>query len=126
MINGDNPMKGKRILIVSESQDVLMFLGDWFQHMDFDVVTLSDILHREKALTAISLDGIILDLEMTAIDGLSMLKHLRRLYPSIPVMVLSIDDNAMGLVEAVKEGATDFLLKPIDSRLLREKCFFLF
>ncbi len=119
-------MKGKRILIVSESQDVLMFLGDWFQHMDFDVVTLSDILHREKALTAISLDGIILDLEMTAIDGLSMLKHLRRLYPSIPVMVLSIDDNAMGLVEAVKEGATDFLLKPIDSRLLREKCFFLF
>lgn len=119
-------MNGKQILIVSQDQDILMFLQDRLTQMEFDVLTFSNSLQWDDLFKAPFIKGILLDLEMSSMDGMSMLKYLRRLNPAVPIVALSIHENVMGLVHAVEEGATDFMLKPIDSRVLKEKCALLF
>ncbi|MEC4674906.1 MAG: response regulator, partial [Nitrospirota bacterium] len=83
-------------------------------------------LQRTGFFKASNIKGILLDLEMSGIDGMSMLKHLRKLHPTVPIIALSIQENVMGLVQAVEEGATDYMVKPIDPTQLREKCTLVF
>ena len=119
-------MNGKQILIVSENQDVLIMLKDRLTQLEFDVVACPEGLQPENLYKSPSIKGILLDLEMSGIDGMSVLKYLRKLHPSVPIVALSINENVMGLVHAVEQGATDFMFKPIDTNLLREKCALLF
>jgi DNA-binding NtrC family response regulator len=119
-------MTGKGILIVSESQDTLIELTVCLTQLEFDVVMDPKSLKIKELSKSPHLKGIFIDLEMSGIDGMSMLRYLRKLHPSVPIIVLSIQENVMKLVRAVEEGATDFLMKPIDSHQLREKCTLVF
>jgi DNA-binding response OmpR family regulator len=119
-------MNGKGILIVSENKDLLISVTDCLRQMEFDVVTCTEGLQRNGFFKASSIKGILLDLEMSGIDGMSMLRYLRKIHPTVPIIALSIHKNVMGLVRAVEEGATDFMVKPIDPTQLREKCTLVF
>ena len=107
-------MNGKGILIVSENQGLLKSVTECLRQMEFDVVTCREGLQRNDFFKASCIKGILLDLEMSGNDGVSMLKHLRKLHPTVPIIALSIHENVMGLVRAVEEGATDYMIKPID------------
>jgi len=119
-------MNGKGILIVSENQGLLKSVTECLRQMEFDVVTCREGLQRNDFFKASRIKGILLDLEMSSNDGVSMLKHLRKLHPTVPIIALSIHENVMGLVRAVEEGATDYMIKPIDPHQLREKCTLVF
>lgn len=58
------------------------------------------------------LDAVILDLQMPVLDGLSALKILRQERPDLPVLILTAHGSVEKAVEAVREGAFDFLEKP--------------
>jgi len=119
-------MNGKGILIVSENQDLLISVTECLRQMEFEVVASKECFQRNGFFKASFIKGILLDLEMSGIDGMSMLRYLRKIHPNVPIIALSIHENVMGLVRAVEEGATDYMLKPIDSTQLREKCTLVF
>lgn len=119
-------MNEKHILIVSQNEDILLFLKDRLTQMNFDVIMCPEGLQRETRFTTSIIKGILLDLEMSGIDGVSALKYLRRVHPTVPIIAMSIYENVMELVQVIEEGATDYMLKPIDSDLLKEKCTMLF
>lgn len=58
-------------------------------------------------------DLVLLDLRMPELDGLEVLKVLHREYPELPVIVISGTGFIGDAVEAMKEGAWSYLLKPI-------------
>src|SRR5262245_5423523 len=58
-------------------------------------------------------DAILLDLMMPSRDGLEILKEIRQLHPSLPVIVVSGAVSTNNVVAAMKNGATDFLNKPV-------------
>lgn len=59
-------------------------------------------------------DLVLLDLKMPGINGLEALKHIRQLAPSALVIVLTAYGTVQDVVEAMKLGAYDFLIKTVD------------
>jgi len=59
--------------------------------------------------------AIVLDLQMPHISGLELLPKLAREFPQTPVIVMSAIDNLETAVNCMKEGAFDYLVKPVDS-----------
>jgi len=63
-------------------------------------------------------DALLLDLMMPEVDGVEVLKELKRLYPELPVIMVTADDDIQRAVELTKLGAYDYLVKPVDHERL--------
>jgi DNA-binding NtrC family response regulator len=78
----------------------------------------------EEALSKIrekNLDVIILDVMMPGMDGIETLKRIRKENPEVQIIMLTGQGSVEKSVEAIKEGAIDFLEKPVDIAKLLEK-----
>lgn len=72
------------------------------------------VLKRVKESNISDISAIILDLEMPGMSGFEVLKHLRKNRPDLPVIILTSTDDTEIAVQAIKEGASDFIVKPAD------------
>jgi len=63
-------------------------------------------------------DAVLLDLMMPEVDGVEVLKELKRRNPTLPVMILTADNDISRAVEVTKLGAYDYLVKPVDQERL--------
>lgn len=66
-------------------------------------------------------DLIITDLKMEPVGGMEVLREVRRLEPSVMVMLITAHGSVKTAVEAMQQGAFDFLEKPFPAELLRSK-----
>lgn len=110
------------ILVVEDEQDISMMLHDRLTFQGFVVTTARDGAEGLAMLEVLMVDGILLDIQMPVLDGLSMLEQVRERFPHIPVIVMSAELNKKKLIKAIERGAHDYLLKPIDVDLLAKKC----
>ena len=99
-----------------------MMLHDRLTFLGFLVTTARDGAEGLAMLEVLIVDGILLDIQMPVMDGLSMLEQVRERFPRIPVIVMSAELNKKKLIKAIERGAHDYLLKPIDVDLLAKKC----
>lgn len=81
---------------------------------DYAVLTAADADAAMAALNVNAVDLVLTDLRMPGRDGLSLLRDIIAAYPSIPVILLSAYGSVESAVEAMKDGAYDFLTKPIN------------
>ncbi len=116
----------KRILIVDDDPDVRLFLSDRLEALGFEPFIATNGQEGLKIIREQSMQGILLDMEMPVMGGLEMLKLLREQSSTLPVIVMSADDYRLKLLDAIVQGATDFLIKPIRYEDLSEKCWRLF
>ncbi len=65
--------------------------------------------------------GVMLELDMPVLGGMAVLQELRDRYPAMPVITMSQSILIDRLRQAVKLGATEYLVKPFDSQLFRKK-----
>jgi len=63
-------------------------------------------------------DAVLLDLMMPEVDGVEVLKELKRRMPELPVVILTAVNDVSRAVEVTKLGAFDYLVKPVDERRL--------
>src|ERR1700758_706217 len=71
-----------------------------------------------KRVAAACPDVILLDLRLPDHSGLDILRQLRRIDARIPVVMVTVARSADSAIEAMKHGAYDYLLKPIDLQRL--------
>ena len=116
----------RRILVIDDDDDVRTMLRDRLQAMGFVVVTASDGLAGMEIVKSSWIDGILLDIEMPVMDGLSTLKELRRWHAHIPVIMMSADNDPEKLKAAIELGALGYAPKPIDGAHLGQQCKHLF
>ena len=81
---------------------------------DYSVLTAADADAAMAALNVNAVDLVLTDLRMPGRDGLSLLRDIIAAYPNIPVILLSAYGSVESAVEAMKDGAYDFLTKPIN------------
>ena len=117
---------GRRILIVDDQETILVFLRDRLEQLGFAIFTTSSKAEALELLQKDSFQGILLDLEMPGMDGLSMLNQLRIQSKSVPVIVMSADPTQTAMIKAIEAGARDYLTKPISYEILKYKCLRLF
>ncbi len=110
------------ILVVDDDPDISLMLTDRLTFLNFQVVTAT---HGEEGLSTLknmAINGVLLDIQMPVMDGITMLRHIREQNIRVPVIVMSAQINTKMLIEAIEKGASDYLLKPIDVDLLTKKC----
>lgn len=61
---------------------------------------------------------VVLDLHMPQLSGLELLPQIVRSYPEVPVILSTADDDVQAVVECMKSGAFDYLVKPVDTSRL--------
>lgn len=110
----------RRILIVDDDSVLRDSLSEALSNTNTDVRTAED---AEAALARIDErvpDVVISDVRMPGLDGLALLKLLRERAPSVDVLLMTAFDDMPTVVCAMREGARDFLVKPLDLHDLRE------
>src|SRR5512147_1865305 len=108
-------MKAK-ILIVDDDPDIATMLEDRLQASDYGTVTARDGVQALEMVEQEAPHLMLLDLDMPRLTGLEVLKRLPKVRPAedLPVIVMTAHGSIEAAVEAMKDGAYDFLTKPLD------------
>jgi len=109
---------GIHILVVEDNPDIATVLRDRLQAMGHDVMTAGDGMAALDALQQATPGLIFLDIELPKLHGIEVLKRVRKEWPDLPVIVMTAHGTIQRAVEAMKEGATDFVTKPFDNEYL--------
>ena len=103
-----------KILIVDDDNLVGISLKKVLTKLDYDVAICMDGGKVEESCDLHQPDIILLDIYLTTHNGLDILKILQKKYYHIPVIMITGYADVKIAVEAMKLGAFDFLLKPIE------------
>ena len=107
-------MRPGRILIADDDPDILEVLGDRLVAQGYQVRTARDGVEALRSLNEEIPDVLLLDLQMPRMGGLDLLRRLAEEERDITVVVITAVGTIERAVEAMKNGAYDFLTKPFD------------
>lgn len=108
------PPKTSSILVIDDEKNLRHTLALILQRAGYSVTTAADGSEARQYLQSGAFDLVFLDLKMPGVDGLTLLPELRSLYPDMPVLILTAHATLDSAIIAVRQGARDYLLKPID------------
>ncbi len=106
--------KEAKILIVDDEPALFSSLAAVLRRFGYDVSVASCSTDAFQTLKVCRFDLILLDLKLKETTGLQLLPMFRRMYPHIPVVILTGDDSNESTLQAIRLGARGYLLKPID------------
>jgi len=106
--------KKPRILVVDDEAAVRESLNDWLMEDDYEVGLAASGEDAVSMAQENSWDVILLDLKMPGMDGLETLKRLKKMMPEAEVLMMTAFATIDTAVQAMKEGAFDYLVKPFD------------
>ncbi|KAF0152311.1 MAG: two component sigma54 specific Fis family transcriptional regulator [Ignavibacteria bacterium] len=107
------------ILIIDDDDLVAASLKKVLTKLNFNVETCLQAGNAEKIVSEFQPDIILLDIYLTTHNGIDVLKSLKKKFASIPVIMITGYADVKIAVAAIKSGAFDFLLKPIDLEQLK-------
>jgi two-component system response regulator MprA len=105
---------GFEILVVDDEPSVLKAVRRGLRLEGYRVTTAADGLAALDAIDASMPDAVVLDVMMPRMDGLTVLRRLRSVSPSLPVLLLTARDTVGDRVTGLDLGADDYLTKPFD------------
>jgi len=108
-----------RLLIVDDETDSREALAELASRWGYDVQTAADGTEALRRAIEWHPDVILTDLVMPNMDGLWLLRALRAELPDCPVVLLTGRGTVQTAVQAIKEGAYDFIEKPLEISRLR-------
>ncbi|MBU0980378.1 MAG: response regulator, partial [Nanoarchaeota archaeon] len=101
-----------RLLLCEDEVELSNALVTMLKHNNYSVDAVYDGEEALAYLESDTYDGVILDIMMPKVDGITVLKTLRRRGNTVPVLMLTakseLDDKVLGL----DSGADDYLTKP--------------
>jgi two-component system nitrate/nitrite response regulator NarL len=104
-----------KVLIIDDHRLFREGLQSLLQRRNIDVVAaVGDGNEGIKLVKDLSPDIILLDMRMPIIDGISVLIQLKKSELSVPIVILTTSSNEQDLLEALKNGASGYLLKDME------------
>jgi len=113
------PAAAPHILLV---EDNLPLAQTYEEYLKSDNVTLRNVETGAAALQALAsgtFGAAIFDVQLPDMSGLDILRQSRKLYPDLPVIIITAHGSINVAVEAMREGAFDFIVKPFPAARLR-------
>lgn len=103
-----------RVLVVDDEPMVCLSLSNWLKEENYLAESVED---GPKAIAAVreeNWDIVLLDLKMPGMDGLEVLRQLKEIAPQTVVIIMTAYASIASAVQAMKEGAYDYIVKPLD------------
>lgn len=107
-----------RILIVDDEPGITNVLKITLQDAGYTVSTADDGVKAVELIDSQPFDIVLTDIRMPGMDGISLLKHIKKQHPSIEVIMISGHGEFKLAIESLKLDAVDFISKPIDNDVL--------
>lgn len=101
------------VLSIDDDQFVRESLANFLEDFGFTVLQARDGEEGLEVFAANRPDMVMVDLRMPRMDGLQVLAKVREIAPETPIMVVSGAGDIRDVVEALRRGAWDYLIKPI-------------
>ncbi len=107
-------MKDFKLLLVDDEEEFVQALADRLQMRDLESDTVYDGDQAIRYVENKEPDVMVLDLKMPGIDGIEVLKQVKKAYPRIQVIILTGHGTEKDEERARNLGAFDYLQKPVD------------
>jgi two-component system response regulator HydG len=114
-----NSLKTTKILIVDDDHGHLTTLKTITKSWGYTVETANDGVAAVDMVKSGPVDLILMDVRMTNMSGIEALGLIKDYNPSIPVIIMTAYSSVESAVEALKSGAYDYLIKPLDFEVLK-------
>ncbi len=108
----------RRVLVVDDEANLRQTMARVLHQMGCEVTTAADGTEALQRLEAAPYDLVYLDIRLPGMDGLQVLRQIHDRYPQVAVVLLTAHASLSSAVEAVRLGATDYLIKPITPEAL--------
>jgi len=105
---------GNTILIIDDEVNLRRSLSLILQRNGYKVTCACSAQEGIQFLQAGPYDLVFLDIKLPDRSGISILPEIRQRHPEMPVLILTAHASLDTAIEAVRQGARDYLLKPID------------
>ena len=111
----------EKVLLVDDEEDFLEAMAERMRARDMEVTTASSAREAFKKMESETFDAIVLDFQMPEMDGMEALKSIKAKRPESQIILLTGFVTVEKGVQAMKEGAADFMEKPADLEVLSQK-----
>jgi len=109
----------QRILIVDDEPSIRKVLAAHLKKFGYDVETATDGAGGIARLQEDLFHLVVSDIKMPVVDGMALLAWTRENQPGLPVILITAHGSVANAVDALKQGAHDYVTKPFDSDELR-------
>ena len=113
-------MSNGHILIIDDEATLRQSLARILQQAGFETTTAENADQGLAFIDTTAFDLVFMDLRMPGIAGLDALKLIHNNYPNLPVVLFTAQPDLNSAVEALRNGATDYLLKPLKPQIVIE------
>src|SRR5580658_3127985 len=106
------------ILVVDDESSIRQALRVTLGNIGFGVAEAATGEQALELIRSEHYDAVLLDMNMPGMGGMTACREIRRLAPSLPILMVTIRDNQDDKVEALESGADDYVTKPFHMREL--------
>lgn len=103
------------IVVVDDDLDMQDLISAYFKPKGFHVICFSDAeaAIQESLISGSEWDVLLTDLNLPKLSGVELTVQIKKSLPSLPIILITISKSAEKAVEAIQNGAYDFIVKPI-------------
>lgn len=101
-----------KILVTDDDPGLRRALNHTLNSLGFDVVEAEDGEHALSKIRRDRCDVVLLDVNMPGMGGIAACREMRKLFPVLQILMLSVRDEEEDKVEALEAGADDYVTKP--------------
>ena len=103
-----------RVLVVDDEPMVCLALTNWLEEENYFAQAVEDGPQAIGAVREENWDIVLLDLRMPGMDGMEVLKQVKEIAPQTVDIMMTAYASIPGAVQAMQEGAYDYIVKPLD------------
>lgn len=108
-------MPMEKILIIDDNESLRYTLENVLEENGFFPSSVEDGYKAIEEIKTLKYDLVICDMKMPKMDGMKILAEIKKIDPDIPFIILTAFGDIKNAVEAMKQGASDYLTKPFDN-----------
>jgi two-component system response regulator AtoC len=105
----------KRVLVVDDDRRMRRTLQVVVERMGLDSTGAAGPDEARQLLGSTDFDLVLTDLKMPAGSGIDLLEEVRRAHPTVPVILITAYGTIQTAIDAMRKGASDYILKPFDN-----------
>lgn len=112
-----------KILCVDDEIEVCNLLYDFFMPKGYEVIKATDGKEALEKVKSEKPDLVFLDIRMPQMSGIEVLKEIKKINKTVPVIMATVVKDEESAKNAIKLGATDYVTKPFSFDYLEKVAF---
>ncbi len=111
----------ENVLIVDDEDDILHLMAEAVSRWGYNPIIAHNGEDAIEKIQNLPVDLVLTDVRMPKVDGISLLQKVKEITPNVSVIVFTGYPAIQSAVDALKSGAYDYLVKPVDLAELKAK-----